>query len=327
MKILITGATGFIGSHVLQEVISRGLEPLVLARASSQRATIDRLGVPIRTADIRDPTQCRAAVRDTEVILHLAGLVRARSKKELHEVNGTGVRHLAEAVAEENPSLKRFLLLSSMAAAGPGTPEKPRRAIDPCEPVTDYGRSKLAGEVALKEALGGIPWTIVRPPAVYGPRDRDVFEMFKMASKGLVPIAGFGKKWLSMVYGPDLAAAVLDLALHPEAEEGTFFVAEERPYTWQDLSRHMAAAFDRRARVIPIPHAGVAVVAALSSLWGVMRRKAPLVGLSKMPEVVARGWVCDESPTRQLLPGMTPTNFPEGARITAKWYREQGWLR
>ena len=279
-----------------------------------------------RYADLRDHGALREAVRGVDAVIHLGGLTRARSLGAFREVNVDGVAGLVAACRAEVPGLRRFVLVSSIAAAGPGTPESPRREGDPCEPVTPYGLSKLEGERVLREAAADTPWTIVRPPIVYGPRERDMLAIFRLCRRGVVPVVGFHDKHYSLVYGPDLARHLVELMSVPEAAGGTYFVAEERHYSYRDLVATIGRGVGRVPPLPRVPHLVPRLVALMGSCAQRFTRRPPLLTLSKLPEVLAPGWVCSTESVRALLPAVGPTELEQGALETAAWYREHGWL-
>lgn len=258
--------------------------------------------------------------------MHLAGLTRAKSLQGFREVNVDGVTRIVRACHDAAPDLQRFVLVSSLAAAGPGVPDAPRRESDACEPVTPYGRSKLEGEEALRAAADSLPWTIVRPPIVYGPRERDVLTIFKLCRRGIVPVVGFKDKHYSVVYGPDLARAIVELAVEPRAAGETFFVAEERTYTYGELVGAIGRAMGRVPPRPRVPHLLPRLIALLGSCSSPFRKRPPLVSLSKLPEILAPGWVCATDAVRAVLDEVAPTDLETGALATAEWYREFGWV-
>ena len=324
LKFLVSGATGFIGFHVVRELRGRGFPVEALARPASDLRSLQALGVPVRVADWGDSEAAARGLAGAHVLIHLAGLTKARREIEFRQANGDLVASLANGARREG--LSRFLLVSSLAAAGPGTAERPRRETDVCEPVTAYGRSKLLGEQVLKAAAGEMPWTIVRPPVVYGPGDRDVLQMFKMADLGIVPVVGMGNRRVSVIYGPDLARHLVDLALHELAVGRTFHVAEATHYSWTEFAREISRAVGRRAWIMRPPSIFAAGSALGGSLMATIRRKPSLVSWSKLPEILAAGWVADVAQAAECLPDLGATALPEGAAETALWYRAQGWL-
>ncbi|NOT07000.1 MAG: NAD(P)-dependent oxidoreductase, partial [Gemmatimonadales bacterium] len=205
MKVLVTGATGFVGGHLVDALLRRGDTVTALVRSRAKGEALAKRGVTPAPGDLADDAALRAAARGQEVVYHLAGLVAAHSEAEFQTVNADGTARLVAAVAAGAPSA-RLVLVSSMAAAGPSPAGGKLTGTEPARPVTAYGRSKLAGERAVAE--GPLPWTILRPPAVYGPGDLELLRVFKATAFGAVPVFGGGGQELSMVYGPDLAEAI-----------------------------------------------------------------------------------------------------------------------
>lgn len=327
LNVLVTGASGFVGHHVVEALDRAGAKVHPLVRKSSSVKGLEKWSGDLRVADLRQPAELGPAVKGMDVVIHLAGLTRARNGEAFDRVNGEGVAHLARACLEEAPDLRRFVLISSAAAAGPSGRGPAVVEDRPPAPVTPYGRSKLLGERRLVETLGDrLPWTIVRPPIVYGPWERDLFTVFRLCRRGLVPLLKGGRPRYSVVYAPDLARGIVELMTHPGAVGETFFLAEAEAYTYRDLVLHVGRAVGRVPRMpgLPVPLAYAA--AAAGSLAGLLRGRPPLVTLNRLPEMLAEGWVVDASKARRLVGETCVTPFPEGARLTARWYVEEGWL-
>jgi dihydroflavonol-4-reductase len=327
LDLLITGATGFIGRHTVDEALRRGLRPRVLLRHPLAEGNPWRGRVLECIADLRRAEGLEAACRGVGGVVHLAGLTRARSFREFLAVNGEAVGVLAREVSRHGAGEARFLLVSSLAAAGPGTPDRPRRPEDVPEPVSPYGRSKLLGERRLREEGRGLSWTILRPPIVHGPWDRDLLMLFAMVRRGLVLDGAPPGAAYSLLFGPDLARALLDLALGQQARGEVHHPAEARAYRQEEIVAAIAAALEvplPRGIRIPAPLSWVAALAgSLAAPW---RRRPPFLRLAKLREVRAPGWVADPRTFAQALPDWTATPFESAARLTARSYLEQEWL-
>jgi nucleoside-diphosphate-sugar epimerase len=321
----VTGASGFIGSHVVRELAAAGHAVFPMIRSRAAPPALAGFEGAIRRASLQDEGALREAVRDVDVIVHLGGLTRARTEAEFLDTNAEGVARLALAAREAAPGLDRFIHVSSLSAGGPSRGAEPVAEADPPAPVSAYGRSKLRGEGRLCEVAGPRPWTVLRPPIVYGPGERDLHTMFRWATRGFVPLLGPGERHYSVIHVRDLAASVMAVADVPAAMGQVYYVAEERPYAGRELVSHIARAVGARARVVPVPRLVGWIVAGAGSALKALRARPPLLTLDKLPEVV-RSWVCSPTKIGRECGFRCRTAFPAGAAETAAWYREHGWL-
>ncbi|HYC78304.1 MAG TPA: NAD-dependent epimerase/dehydratase family protein [Planctomycetota bacterium] len=324
--LLVTGASGFIGSHVTRAARDAGWRVVALVRPTTERAGRASFEGETRAGDLRDEKSLERALEGVDAVVHLAGLTRAKSRKEFFDANAGGVARLVRAARRTAPRLKRFVYVSSLAAGGPSLDGRPVREDDPPRPVSDYGRSKLAGEEELRREAGELPWTIVRPPIVYGPEERDLFEIFKAARGGFVPVVGSGAERYSILHGEDLARLLVSTLGRERGAGKIYYAAEPDTYTHRELIGHCAAAVGATPRLLPVPRWLACVVAAGGSAVAPFRRRPPLITLGKLPEVLAPGWTCDASAAARDFDFAPRYRLPEGARATADWYREKGWL-
>ncbi len=326
MRALVTGATGFVGGHVVEALAARGDAVTVLARSAARAAPLARFGVTVALGTLDDPPALAAAVGGAEVVYHLAGATAAATLADYLRVNADGTRRLLAAVRTSAPHLARFVYVSSQAALGP-SPAGARLAEDaPCRPVTPYGRSKLAGEEAVRGAAG-IPWTIVRPPAVYGPGDREFLTMFKMAQRGLAPVFGGGSQQLSLVCAPDLADAIVRAGTTTAAAGRTYHAAHPEAVTTRELVLAIGRALGRTPAILPIPGAVATPIVAAIGAVAAARGKPSVLNRDKMAEFLAPAWLLDAGAAERDLGWRARLDVAEGTRMTAAWYRREGWLR
>jgi nucleoside-diphosphate-sugar epimerase len=328
MTILLTGGSGFLGSHVAEQLSLAGREVRALVRESSDTRFLRTLEhVTLVEGAVDDPESLREAVAGVTAVIHAAGLVKARSLAEFYRVNAGGTANLLRAVRQSGTPLRRFVYVSSLGAVGPtdadGTPVT--RATDP-HPVTRYGRSKLAGEHACREHQDEIPITILRPAAIYGPRDREILPMFKAIGWSVKPTMGSAEAKVSMVYGPDAATASIS-AIDADVPSGSaYFVDDGSVYTFSELVAAAEKALGKRAWLgFGLPRPMLRAAATAVEFYGKATNRAVMFTPDKCNELFAQ-WVCDSGETPEALGWRAKVLFPEGARITAEWYRREGWL-
>ena len=326
MRALVTGATGFVGGHVVEALAARGDPVTVLARSAERAEPLARHGVTVALGTLEDAPALAAAVRGVDVVFHLAGLTAAATPADYQRVNADGTRRLLEAAAAAAPTPPRVVYVSTQAVLGPSAPGARLAEDAPCRPLTGYGRSKLAGEEAVRSATG-VAWTIVRPSAVYGPRDREFLAMFRLAAFGLAPVFGSGSQQLSLVYGPDLADAIVRAGTVPAAAGRTYHVAHPEAVTTRELVLAIGRAVGRRPLVVPIPGAvATPLVAAIGAL-AAARGRPSVLNRDKMAEFLAPSWLLAVGAAERDLGWRAALDIAEGTRRTAEWYRREGWLR
>jgi nucleoside-diphosphate-sugar epimerase len=325
--VLVTGGTGFIGSHLVELLLDRGQEVTCLVRDPERTRWLRGLPVRILRGDCMQPDSLAAAVRGAAVVYHVAGLTKAFRPQDFYEVNQQGTRNLLEACAANASDLRKFVLVSSLAAAGPGVGGRPVTDRDTAHPVTDYGRSKLMAEEETLRFKDRFAVVIVRPSAVYGPRDTDVFELFRWAAKGfLIDLAG-GKRYLQWCYVGDLAD-LLVLAGEREVRSGSiYFAAEDRVYSTAESHEALLRSGGVSARIITVPVGMGHLIGAVSELAGRLRGRAPIMNRQKVREAVQQYWTCDLGRTRAELGFSARVPLDEGFARTWTWYRTEQWIR
>lgn len=324
-KVLITGATGFVGSHVLDHLVRGGHPIRALVRATSDTRKLAEIGAELVPGGLDDAASINAAVRDVDVIIHLAAATHARSEAEYHRVNEAGTRDLLNAALGTTPAPRRFLYLSSLAAAGPSRDGKPIEPEDEPRPLTAYGRSKLGGELACLEAQHGIEVVILRAPAVYGPGDRELLRFFRMASRGILPVPTGPPRPVQMVHVDDLARAIALAADAPTAR-GILHIAEPEARPWKQIARMVGQAVGVQARIIRVPSGLVRAAAAIIEVAMLAMGRSSLLNRDKAKELLAPGWTCETDGARSTLGFESRVPLSRGLQETARWYRDNAWL-
>lgn len=331
MKALLTGATGFVGSALCEELNRRGCEVRALVRGTSSMANLQTATfTPVR-GDLSSAEKLREAVHGVDVIFHVAGVVAALNREGFFAANEQGTRNLLEAAARYNPGLKRFVYVSSLAAAGPSRPDRPGVESDECRPVSLYGESKLAGERAALSYAEKFPVSVVRPPAVYGPRDKGVFTFFQAIAGGVLPLIGWKQpdsRRYSFVHVDDLVRgiALAGLAAPAGSTGEVYYLTGDGEFSWEEAMRLMATGLERRTRTVCLPLTVMRGAAAASTAYGWAFRKVLPFSLDKMKEIAAPAWTCSSDKAKREL-GFEPYwKLGPGLAQTARWYKENGWL-
>lgn len=337
MRCLVTGASGFIGPHLVAALREQGREVRCLVRRTSNVEALAGLDVELAYGDVTDSESLQRAVAGTDEVYHLAGVTKALRAADFAKVNEQGVEHLAAACsATDSPPV--VVLVSSLAAAGVSPEDRLRCERDPAAPVSIYGRSKRAGEVVAHRWAERLPISVVRPPIVFGEGDRDMLQMFQpIARWGIHVVPGLKTRRYALIHAADLSAALIAAAERGErltpAEDGSetgrgyYFVAYEQQPTYAELGRLIGEALERQVvRIVRVPQAFSWMMAAAHEVGSRVRGRASILSIDKIREYRAGSWVCSVEAARQQLGYIPLGTLPERFAQTARWYRQQGWL-
>ena len=335
-SVLVTGASGFIGQHLVRRLIERGDRVSCLVRATSRIDELRSSGAQLFVGDATDRAGIERALAELQagVVFHLAGLVKAVRTADFARVNAGGVESVTAACADraERPVL---IVVSSLAAAGPCAGDQPRVEADSPAPVSAYGRSKLAGELAAARHAGEMEITIVRPPIVFGPGDRGVLEMFRpIARWGVHVVPGRRQRLFSLIHVSDLVEGLLFAAekgerLHPNGSpgQGIYFIAAPEDPTYAELGQAMATALGRnRAAAVRLPESLMWLIGLCGDAMARVRRQPGWVNSDKIAEVLAGSWTCSSAKAHTQLGWSPAAPLAERLRETALWYRQAVWL-
>lgn len=323
-RVLVTGANGFIGSHLCRSLLAHGFKVIAGVRNGANLENLKDVDVSYVYGDITKSETLAKLISSADVVLHNAGLVKSKSLARMIEVNTGGTEALFDACVNSE-HVKRFVFISSLSACGPSS-GKPRVEDDEPAPLTDYGRSKLNAERALLKRAAELNLQIVRPPAVYGPGDREILAFFQTVRRGIRPAIGNTGRRLNMVYVDDLAEGVARLLEHDLQSGNIYFLSESQSYTFSEVMDHIGAAVERRGISLPVPGWALKSLGAVSETAFKLVGAAPMLTLGKARELLS-SWEVSVARARADFNFAPATSFPEGARITAAWYREHGWLK
>jgi nucleoside-diphosphate-sugar epimerase len=322
MKALVTGATGFVGSHLVEALQRSAVEITALARSPSKAATLADHGVRIINADLYDLNGLSRAAEGQDVIYHVAGVVAARNEAEFLRANREGTRNLLTAA--ELRGSPRFVLVSSLAAGGPARRGAPLRGTETPRPVTAYGRSKLAAEEIVRASK--LPWSIVRPAIVYGPRDREVLKIFRLARLGLAPVFGDGGQELSAVHAADLANALMAIAQSSRTVGGVYNACHPEVFTSAEFGRAVGAAMGRGVFCLRVPLRLGRALLSVTETSARLTGQVTILTTDKANEFFQPAWTGDPAPLMRDSGWRTTYDLRSGLSDTYQWYRKTGWL-
>lgn len=323
LPVLVTGATGFIGSHLVERLVALGAQVRCLVRRRSRLEALPP-GVELAYGELATAEGLQAAVRKAALVFHLAGVTKAFRAEQFYLGNARATENLVRALGQD---CRRLVHVSSLAAAGPSPDGKPLSEDAPPRPITHYGRSKLAAERAVLCSPWAARAVIVRPPVVYGPRDTDVLEIFRMATRGWMPSLGDADAAFSLIYVTDLVDGLVAAAASEQAAGRTYFIAAEQAVSWRRFGEVAGGVLGRRLRMITIPWPLAWTVALLWEGAARLRRRPAIISREKVREARCGGWICDVSRARRELGFTARTSLEEGIQRTVAWYREAGWLK
>jgi nucleoside-diphosphate-sugar epimerase len=325
VRAFVTGGTGFVGSHLVEHLLAAGHDVTCLVRnpAKAQALFPDRPPRLMQGA-LDDAKAIREAAHDCDVVFHVAGITSARSRADFFRVNEGGtlavLKHLPRTV-------ERFVYVSSLAAAGPARRGVPHDGQERAAPVTHYGASKLAAELAVRAA--DLPWTIIRPPAVYGPRDVEFLRVFRLVRGPVIPVFGRGRQELTFVYVTDLARALAAVAGADAAAGKLYYgthpeIVDQRAFL-EAVAR--AVRSDRRLpRVLPIPAAPARAALWVTQLAALLAGRATVLTADKANEFFADSFACSSAPLERDTGWQAEHDLASGVPLTATWYRDHRWL-
>src|SRR3954470_2779238 len=304
-SVSLTGATGFLGWHLAGAFRDAGWEVRAVVRPGNRKPLPE--SVRAVEAPLTDPSRLRAAIQGSEMLVHSAALIRAPTDAAFNAVNVDGTRAAVDAA---NRAGARLLLISSQAAGGTGTLVRPRREEDPPAPLNAYGRSKLASETVVR-GTARTPWTIVRPCAVYGPRDYGFLPLFRMARRGLFFLPSDPSTLFTFIFIDDLVRGVMQAASSERSIGQTMFLGHAEPRSAGDLLRTAAGVFGRAYRPWVLPPALVRVAAGLGEIsWKI--GKQPILDRGRLVELQAEGFVCSVDRIRELTGFTASVSLEDG---------------
>lgn len=323
-EVLVTGANGFVGSHICEAFLAAGFGVRALVRKTSDLTNIKELPINLVYGDICTPATLVSAVQGVVAVINNAGLVKTNNPGDFLNVNSGGTENILVA-SRANPKLNKLVHISSTAACGPAPDSNPINEDYPPGPLTAYGRSKLEAEKVVLAHKDAIPSIILRPCAVYGPRDKEMLSIFKAIKFGIRPHFGSGENYINFTYVKDLAQAVVRSITASVPSGSIFFVAEKKSYSYSQVGTIIGEILGKKTMDVRIPNSILGLAGKVSERVARLSGKPSVFTGDKAREMVQKYWLFDTSKIEREL-DFVGTDFAVGAAETIRWYKEHGWL-
>ncbi|MFV1980018.1 MAG: NAD-dependent epimerase/dehydratase family protein [Rhodothermia bacterium] len=321
----VTGGTGFVGSHLVEHLLANGYDQ-VKCLVRSDPKWLRGMSVELVKGDLSNLTALKNAVRGVEYVYHVGGLTRAKTLDELRHANVTGTLTLMRAVDEAAPYVRKILVMSSLSTVGQCDTDIADEDT-PLRPISMYGQSKAEMEKELEGWTSRLPLTIVRPAAVYGPRESDIYTFFKAASRGFSAIVGQGREpEVNLVYATDVARGAVEATESTETTGKIYFLGSERQYSWVELRDAVVEALGRRVFTINIPPSMVERVGGFVEKAAGLVGKYPPLNREKAREILDACKMCSVDRAKADFGYNQEISLEIGVRRTVAWYQDKGWL-
>jgi len=325
--VCVTGGTGFIGGHLIDALLERGCEVRLLARKTSSFQYIDKNAVRIFYGDINSLEPPAGWLDGAHYLFHCAGLTIAKTRADFFRCNAAACETLYRSALDvAGQTLKAVIHLSSLAAVGPAEKGQTVDENSVCNPVTYYGQSKLAGEKIALKFSDELPIIVLRPPVVYGPREKNFFEYLKQLSCGRQIHIGKGERHLSLIHSADLIRAMIAAAENPLPPERVFFATDGAKYSWDEVGKTALSVLNGKARKIILPESVMTALAVLLETVCIFRNSAPLLDRQRMIDIRQSAWTASSEKFFHQFQFKPRYDLREGLENTLSWCRKNQWL-
>jgi nucleoside-diphosphate-sugar epimerase len=321
----VTGANGFVGSHLVDYLLEQGHEVHAIVRPSSNLQWLDGKNVTLHTCGLNSAEDLKLAFQGANYIYHIAGVVKALTKDGFMKGNVEMTRNVMEAAAHIS-TIKRVLVTSSMAATGNAEMGSDVDENSPLKPIEPYGDSKVAQEEVAREYADRVPFTIVRPPAVYGPRDTEIFAFFKAINNGVSAMMGFTPKEMSLIHVRDLVQGMYQAAMNENSVGEVYFLGSLECYDWKQLGDIASKAMNKKTWTIKIPHFVIFILGFFGQILESWFGMDVALNKDRAYRITRPSWYCNSNKAVKELGFQQTIPIEEGFKSTIDWYKEKGWL-
>jgi dihydroflavonol-4-reductase len=327
MKAFITGATGFVGSHLADELLKKNYEVYCLIRKTSNLRWLKDKNVNFVEGDLFSNDVLSKVIKDMDYIFHVAGVVKSKTKEGFEQGNYLSTKNLLELTQKFNPNIKKFVHISSGAVCGPNPTDAPMDENYVPQPKTTYGITKRKAEEEVIKFKEKFPVVVIRPPAVFGPRDTEILVYFKTFAGGLNSVIGCKEKYLSLIYVDDLVNGII-LAAEKETVSGSiYFICSDKEYNWQEIGNITSNLLGKKAIKVRVPHWIVYTVGAIAQFFSVFSKKAATLNLEKCFDITRKKWVFSNNKAKRELGFKEKYTLEESFGKTIEWYKEMKWIK
>ncbi|MHB9012522.1 MAG: NAD-dependent epimerase/dehydratase family protein [Ignavibacteriaceae bacterium] len=323
---LVTGASGFVGSHLVDYLLNKGFKVRCIIRKTSSLKWLEGKPVELFDCGLDDKEGLRKAFYGVDYVFHVAGVVKSKTPEGYFLGNVETTRNLLEVAVEFKNMIKKFLVVSSQTVSGPSLDGNPVDENKICLPITTYGRSKLAEEELAKEYMTRLPITICRSPAVYGERDTEILIFFKTFNSGLMTTIGSGKKLISLIHVLDLVEGFYLSALSEKSAGQIYFISSEKYYSWQEIGEVTSKVLNKKPFKVKVPHSVVYFIAAIAQFFAMFSSKPATLNIEKAKDITQAYWICNTGKAVNELGYHQKISIEEGIRRTCDWYKKEGWI-
>jgi nucleoside-diphosphate-sugar epimerase len=306
--IAVTGATGFVGQALCQTLLDQGFQVRALVRNPARAESLRTSGVKLLVGNFSDTSTLTELITGSDAVIHCAGAVRGATQEDFDRVNVQGLKQLIQVIQTSNPKT-RLLCLSSLVAREPA--------------LSFYATSKFRAEQVLQTEAQGLQWTVIRPPAVYGPGDKELLPLFKLIAKGFLPVPGSADSRLSIIHINDLVSAIIAWLEQETPAQGIYAVEDgcEAGYSWRDLGTIVGTLTGRKVRLVPLPGCLLDTFARINSALAKRLGYAPMLTPEKLRELRHRDWVCSSEAFSQQFNWQPQLELQQGLEQTPGWKR------
>jgi dihydroflavonol-4-reductase len=323
---VVTGASGFVGSHLADLLIEKNYKVRCIVRKTSSLKWLEGKNVEVHICELTDKQGLRKIFDGADYIYHVAGVVKSKKPGGYFKGNVDTTKVLLEVALEYKENIKRFLVVSSQTSSGPSNINQPVNEEEPCKPITTYGRSKLAQEELAKSFMDKFPVTICKVAAVYGERDTEIFIFFQTFSKGLMTSIGLHDKQVSLLHVTDVARGLYLAATSEKSKGQSYFITSEKYYTWKEVGNVTSKVMNKKPFKVKVPHFIVYTIAAIAQFFSLFSSKAATLNIEKGKDITRPAWISDYRKAYNDFGFKQEISLEEGVKRTVEWYKKMKWL-